>query len=294
MPERRDVLLRGLAGERRAARRHRQPRRPLDPRRVPRPLGPRRARRRAASPTEVKAHLRRAARRAAAHEAPLRPPPAPARASGAARSFWGSSPERGGALFHAELDGYDDLLDLDLTAPRRAARPPAPARLHARQARPLLRAPRPAAVPGARGAGRRGLGVAVVARRRRPLRRQRRLPAGGPLLRAGRARRRPGRCSTSTSPGASTSTHYRGRSAYTFAEQAAERAVREAAGLTRGRRPRARRARRARTSRSERAARLFEVGVAYEPGELTYLTCASETLRHPRHYAAGILRESAA
>ncbi len=31
--------------------------------------------------------------------------------------IWGSSPERGGTLCHAELDGYDDLLGLDLTSP---------------------------------------------------------------------------------------------------------------------------------------------------------------------------------
>ena len=86
--------------------------------------------------------------------------------------------------------------------------------------------------------------------------------------------------------------HYRGRSAYSFAEQAAERAVREAGGLTGvddlelvshdG----------ARIEFRSRG-RLFEVGVTYEPGELTYLTCSSEALSHPRHYAAGILRESA-
>src|SRR5436190_17925823 len=31
--------------------------------------------------------------------------------------FWGSSPERGGELSHAEVGSYDDLLDLDLTEP---------------------------------------------------------------------------------------------------------------------------------------------------------------------------------
>ena len=35
-------------------------------------------------------------------------------------------------------------------------------------------------------------------------------------------------------------------------------------------------------------------GVTLDPGGLTYLTCMSETLRHPRHFAARILRESAA
>src|SRR5439155_8048133 len=32
-------------------------------------------------------------------------------------AFWGSSPERGGDLYHAEVEAYDDLLQLDLTAP---------------------------------------------------------------------------------------------------------------------------------------------------------------------------------
>ena len=87
--------------------------------------------------------------------------------------------------------------------------------------------------------------------------------------------------------------HYRGRSCYSFAEQAAERAVREAAGL-RGiddlelvEHDGAHIVFRA-------GGRRFDVGVTAEAGELTYLTCSSETLRHPRHYAARILRESAA
>ena len=87
--------------------------------------------------------------------------------------------------------------------------------------------------------------------------------------------------------------HYRGRSCYSFAEQAAERAVREAADL-RG------------IDDLElvehdglhmvfrAGSRRFDVGVTDEPGELTYLMCNSQTLRHPRHYAARILRESGA
>src|SRR5262245_13618317 len=31
--------------------------------------------------------------------------------------FWGSSPQGGGELFHAEVGGYDELSDLDLTVP---------------------------------------------------------------------------------------------------------------------------------------------------------------------------------
>jgi hypothetical protein len=40
--------------------------------------------------------------------------------------------------------------------------------------------------------------------------------------------------------------------------------------------------------------RLYEVGVTPADGGLTYLTCDSTALRHPRHYAATVLRESAA
>ncbi len=88
--------------------------------------------------------------------------------------------------------------------------------------------------------------------------------------------------------------HYRGRSAYTFAEQAAERAVRERAGCDRDRRPRARRARRLDRLVPRRRAAVRRRGRARAPGALTYLTCSAETLRRPRRYAARILRESAA
>jgi hypothetical protein len=40
--------------------------------------------------------------------------------------------------------------------------------------------------------------------------------------------------------------------------------------------------------------RVFEVDVSAAPGPLGYLTCSSEALRRPPHYAARILRESAA
>ena len=39
--------------------------------------------------------------------------------------------------------------------------------------------------------------------------------------------------------------------------------------------------------------RLYEVDVTAAPGALSYLTCSSEALRRPRHYAARILRERA-
>ena len=41
-------------------------------------------------------------------------------------------------------------------------------------------------------------------------------------------------------------------------------------------------------------ARVLELEVFPEDSALTYLTCSAESLRHPRRYAARILRESAA
>jgi hypothetical protein len=86
--------------------------------------------------------------------------------------------------------------------------------------------------------------------------------------------------------------HYRGRSCYSLATQAAERVVRETAALTGiadlelvAERP---------VVVFRGGGRLFEVDVTAAPGPLSYLTCTSATLRHPRHYAARILRESAA
>jgi hypothetical protein len=83
---------------------------------------------------------------------------------------------------------------------------------------------------------------------------------------------------------------YRGRSCYSFPVQAAERAVREATGLggvddlelvS------------AEPIRFRAGRRLYEVEVAPETGELTYLTCRSGNLRHPQRFAAGSLREQA-
>jgi (2Fe-2S) ferredoxin len=86
---------------------------------------------------------------------------------------------------------------------------------------------------------------------------------------------------------------YRGRSCYRFREQAAERVVREHARalgiddltLLASERDRV-------TFRADD--RVFELAVEETSGPLTYLTCSSESLRNPRHYAARILRESAA
>jgi len=207
--------------------------------------------------------------------------------------IWGSSPERGGQLFHAELDGYDDLLGLDPAAPgSEAVRHPVLLvcthgkhdRCCARRGRPLYEALEAQAEEGwvwqsSHIGGDRFAGNVVF------------LPEG---LYFGRvAPAEAWQVLDEYLAGRIDLDHYRGRSAYTFSEQAAELAVRGATGL-RGI---------ADLELVEHdgahvcfraGSRRFDVGVAYEPGPLTYLTCSSETLRHPRHYAAEILRESAA
>ena len=207
------------------------------------------------------------------------------------RVFWGSSPEHGGTLFHAEVGGYEELLGLDLTAPGEPLGHPLLLvcthgkhdRCCARRGRPLYQALEEQADEdwvwqSSHIGGDRFAGNVVF------------LPEGLYFGRVEPAEAWP--LLDEYLAGRIDLAHYRGRSAYSFAEQAAERAVREAGGLTGlddlelvshdGARI---------TFRSR--GRLFEVGVTYEPGQLTYLTCSSEALRHPRHYAAGILRESA-
>jgi hypothetical protein len=205
--------------------------------------------------------------------------------------MWGSSPERGGRIFAAEIAGYEDLLRLDLTAPGEPlADPLLLVCTHgkhdpccARHGRPLYQAV--AELAGdewvwqvSHVGGDRFAGNLVV------------LPDGLYFGRVG-----PGEAWSLLEEylaGRIDLAHYRGRSCYSFATQAAEQAVREAAGLTGvadlelvAERP---------IVVFRGAGRLFEVDVTASLGPLTYLTCSSETLRHSRHYAARILRESAA
>jgi hypothetical protein len=207
------------------------------------------------------------------------------------RVFWGSSPERGAALFHAELESHDDLLDLDLTAPGSPFESPlllvCTHGKHdpccARHGRPLYQALtelvedervwQVSHVGGDRFAGN------LIA-----------LPQG---LYFGRvAAAEAWAVLDEYLAGRIHLGHYRGRCAYSFAVQAAERAVRESAGLLGigdlelvAERP---------VVVFRGGGRLFEVDVTAAPGPLGYLTCSSQTLRRPRHYAARILRESAA
>jgi hypothetical protein len=207
-------------------------------------------------------------------------------------AVWGSSPERGGALFRAELDGYEDLLELDLTAPGEPAGHPLLLvcthgkhdRCCARYGRPLYQALaeqtdddwvwQSSHVGGDRFAGNvvflpEGLYFGRVG-----------TGEAWPVLDEYLARR-------------IDLEHYRGRSCYSFAEQAAERAVREATGL--------RGIDDLELAQSDdrhvaflAGGRTYEVEVTAAPAALTYLTCGTETLRRPQHYAARILRESAA
>jgi hypothetical protein len=207
--------------------------------------------------------------------------------------FWGSSPDRGGELFHAEVERYDKLLELDLTTlgGERLARPLLLVCTHgkhdrccARYGRPLYKALEEQAEDdwvwqASHVGGDRFAGNVVV------------LPEG---LYFGRvAPADAWSVLDEYLAGRIELDHYRGRSAYTFAEQTAEVAVRRATGL-RGLAELELVEHEGAHVRFRAGARIFDVGVSYEPGALTYLTCSAVTLRRPRHYAAAILRESAA
>ena len=140
---------------------------------------------------EVKAHLARARGRPAAGEGALHPAP---RAAGCGRHpcLLGKLGAGGPWLSSTVVEGYEDLLGLDFADPGRCAGPSVAARLHAREARRVLREVRPTGLRGDARPPRRRVALAVLARGRRPLRGQRRLPARRRVLRARRRRRRPG------------------------------------------------------------------------------------------------------
>jgi hypothetical protein len=218
------------------------------------------------------------------------------RAHPALAVIWGSSPERGGELFHAEIDGYDDLLGLDLTTDARGGGEPVghPVllvcthgkhdRCCARRGRPLYEALEAQAEDGwvwqsSHIGGDRFAGNVVF------------LPEG---LYFGRvAPADAWQVLDEYLAGRIDLDRYRGRSAYTFSEQAAELAVRGVTGL-RGIEDLELVEHDGAHVCFRAESRRFDVGVVYEPGALTYLTCSAGALRHPRHYAAEILRESVA
>jgi hypothetical protein len=207
--------------------------------------------------------------------------------------FWGSSPERGGAIFHAEIGAYEDLLGLDLTRPG-AAPHDHPLlivcthgkhdRCCARYGRPLYKALEELADDGwiwqsSHLGGDRFAGNVVF------------LPEGLYFGRVSPAQA--GAVLEAFLAGRIALDQYRGRSAYTFSEQAAEVAVRRMTGL-RGIGDLELVEHDGAHVRFRAGSRVFDVGIVYEPGEPTHLTCAAETLRCSRHYAVEILRESAA
>jgi hypothetical protein len=207
--------------------------------------------------------------------------------------FWGSSAGTEPTLYHAEIEAYDELLDLDLTTSgsEPVAHPLLIVCTHgkhdrccARYGRPLYKALEEQADDGwvwqsSHVGGDRFAGNVVV------------LPEG---LYFGRVE--PADAWSLLDEylaGRIDLGHYRGRSAHTFSEQAAEIAIRRMTGL-KGLSDLELIEHDGAHVRFRAGSRIFDVGVVYEPGELTYLTCSAETLRRPRHYAVEILRESAA
>ena len=196
-----------------------------------------------------------------------------------------------------ELERHDDLIGARPRHCRLARRSPALPRLHARQARPLLRQVRPAALRRGVRAGRGRLGLAVDARRRRPLRGQPRRPARRASTTGASSRRRPGRCSRPRSTAAST--------CRTTAGARATASPRRRPSAASGRRPgysgsstcessRSSATATAGVRRSRPAATAYDVDVHRELGEATHLTCSTAQLKRPTHYVAGTPRARAA
>jgi hypothetical protein len=206
--------------------------------------------------------------------------------------LWGSSGERGGSLSCVEIEAYEELLELDLTAPAAPVGHPLLLvcthgkhdRCCSRYGRPLYRALAEQAEAGwvwqsSHLGGDRFAGNVVF------------LPEGLYFGRVGPGEAWP--VLDEYLAGRIHLEHYRGCAAYGFAEQAAERAVREASRLS-GIGDLELVGRDGAHITFRAGGRIFDVGVTSEPGALTHLTCSAEALRHPRHFAARILRERAA
>ena len=242
MPSARPFCADESRATRRAALRHREPRRPLAPRRVPVALEPRRVRRQRA--------LRAGQVRTCASSRPREPRTRLLFIRSRARrgvpgllAYSATSREaRGRAAAAVDSRHTTDLLERRSGGRRRrSGRPPAPARVHARQARPVLRALRPPALRRARRRGRARLGLAVA---------RTWAAIGSPATScacrtasttAGSSAPARRRCWTSSLAERVYLDPYRGRSCYSFAVQAAERAIRARHGAARARRPQPRR-----------------------------------------------------
>ena len=223
------ALRRDVAAARGAARRHRQPRRHVAPGRVPRRSGrttPSTARR---SP-RAEGDLARSGA-ALPHARLLFVRSGERRGSGRAARLLRQHDERRQRLRRLELDRLRRPARPRPRTRRRARRPPALPRLHARQARPLLRrtagrSTTPFASRSTRtGSGSRPTSAATASRATSS--RCRRASTS-----AGSRPRRPGRVLEAALAGRVHLPHYRGRSCHSFAAQAAERAVREETGCS--------------------------------------------------------------
>ena len=204
--------------------------------------------------------------------------------------FWGRTPERGAQLFRADAERWEDLLELDFETPGEpVAHPLLLACTHGKHDRCCARLGRPLYEALAEQAddewvwqsshvgGDRFAGNLVC------------LPEG---LYFGRVR--PGdawRLLDEYLAGRIDLEHYRGRACYPFVVQAGELAVRRAYGL-RGVDDLALHSER--PLRFYARGRLVDVEVTPQPAPLMHLTCDAQMLRHPRRFAARILRESAA
>jgi hypothetical protein len=237
-------------------------------------------------PVAVKEHLRE--RAAALGRAKILFVRQTQRRHGSLRVFWARSNERGAQLAGAEVERYDELLQLDFEGGDPVGHPLLLVCTHgkhdpccARLGRPLYEAVCDQVDEGwawqcSHVGGDRFAGNLVC------------LPEG---LYFGRVR--PADAWSVLDEYLSGRIQldlYRGRSSYPFPVQAAERAVREATGL-RGvddlelvsPQP----------IRFRAGSQTYDVEVSVETGALTYLTCGSENLRHPRRFVAGSLRERA-
>jgi hypothetical protein len=206
--------------------------------------------------------------------------------------YWGSSPERSGRMYGAELSCYDDLLALDLAAPGEPVEHPLLLvcthgkhdRCCARYGRPLYAALRDGLEEGwvwqaSHIGGDRFAGNLVV------------LPEGLYFGRVG-----PADAWTVLEDYLARRVrleHYRGRCCYPFAVQAAEQRIRVEAGLAGIDELHLADVRRDdsswRVRFSNAAGRSYDVAVAVESGELTHLTCGEDTLTRPPRYVAEIL-----
>ena len=208
--------------------------------------------------------------------------------------YWGSSPERGASLYGIEVERYEDLLDLDFVSPGLPVGHPLLLvcthgkhdRCCARNGRPLYAALRDGLdeewlwqvshIGGDRFAGN------LVC-----------LPEGLYFGRIGAADAWP--LLEDYLGGTLRLEHYRGRCCYTLPVQAAERRVREAVRLEGIDDVRLVAAEQRDTAWQVTLAAggcTYDVAVAPAAGDLTYLTCADETLKRPPRFVAEILRVS--